>query len=101
MRRTCALALFLLIAAGVFAQSRLNIDKLDRKSLSESKKEVASAALLEGTVSDSKLSVFVMVYEPDTKAPRFYETTVDETRTDPAGGYRWRAICNFGKIGGP
>lgn len=99
MRLACAF-LSLLFAASAFAQSRLAIDKLDRKNLNEASKEVPYSALLEGTVDNPDLVVRVLVYEADSMEPRSYRATVDETRVDPSGGYRWRAVCYFGEYNG-
>jgi len=83
-----------------FAQSVLLIDKLERQDLVLAKKEVAFSALLEGTVSDLDLAVFVLVYQPGWGAWRFFPATTDGTKRDTGGGYRWRAICHFGEFDG-
>lgn len=100
MRLACVFLLSLLFAASAFAQSRIAIDKLDRKNLNEASKEVPYSALLEGTVENPDLLVRVLVYESGSIEPRSYQATVDETRVDPAGGYRWRAVCYFGEYNG-
>ena len=100
MRLACVFLLSLLFTASAVAQSQLAIDKLDRKNLNEASKEVPYSALLEGTVDNPNLLVRVLVYESGSTEPRSYRATVDETRVDPAGGYRWRAVCYFGEFEG-
>lgn len=100
MSKACGVLLALLFATNVFAQSRLTIDKLDRKDIKAVAKEVPFSTLLEGTVDDPDLAVYVMVYEPAIKAWRSYRATVNSHKPDPAGGYRWRAICHFGEFDG-
>jgi hypothetical protein len=100
MRLACVFLLSLLFAANTFAQSGVAIDKVDRKNLNEGAKEVPYSALLEGTVANPDLAVRVIVYEPGSTESRSYQATVDETRVDRAGGYRWRAVCYFGEFNG-
>jgi hypothetical protein len=100
MRLACVFLFSLLFTANAFAQSRLAIDKLDRKSINEASKEIPYSALLEGTVDNPDLMVRVLVYESGSTEPRSFPATVDETRIDPAGGYRWRAVCYFGEYSG-
>ncbi len=50
MRLACVFLLLQLLATGAFAQSRLAIDKLDRKNLNVASKEVPYSVLLEGTI---------------------------------------------------
>ena len=100
MRLACGILSALLLAATVFPQSRLTIDRLNRQDIQAIPKEVSYSTLLEGTVDDPRLAVYVLVYEPGIGGWKTYPATVDETRIDEAGGYRWRAICHFGEYGG-
>jgi hypothetical protein len=101
MRLACKLLLLLLVATNLLqAQSNLTIDKLDHQGISTSALQVAFSALLEGTVSDPTLAVHVLVYESSINGWKSYPATVDGTRIDAAGGYRWRAICRFGEYHG-
>jgi hypothetical protein len=100
MRLACVFLLSLLLLSSSFAQSQLAIDKVDRKSLNEAAKEVPYSALLEGTVGNPDLLVRVLVNESGSSEPHSFQATVDETRIDEAGGYRWRAVCYFGEYNG-
>jgi hypothetical protein len=100
MRLACSLILSLLFAATGFAQSRLTIDTLGRKEIKTAVKESSFSKLLEGTVDDSDLLVFVQVYEPDLKEWRSYRATVEITKSEKTGGYPWHAICHFGGYDG-
>jgi hypothetical protein len=100
MRKQCICLLSLFLAATVFAQPRLTIDKLDREDIAAIAKEVSFSTLLEGTIENPDLAVYVLVREPNGNDWRSYPATVDGTRVDPAGGYRWRAICHFGGYDG-
>jgi hypothetical protein len=100
MRLACVFLLSLLLLSSSFAQSQLAIDKVDRKGLNEAAKEVPYSALLEGTVGNPDLMVRVLVNESGSTDPRSFRATVDETRVDEAGGYRWRAVCYFGEYYG-
>ena len=99
MRLACRFLLAVLLATNAFAQSRLSIDKLDDKDIIKAVKEVAFSTMLEGTVDDPKLAVYVLVHSPGG-AWRSFPAVVEGTRVDPAGGYRWRAICQFGDYDG-
>jgi hypothetical protein len=100
MRLACGFLLLLICAASAAAQSRITIDKMHRKDINAAVKEVSYSTLLEGTVDDPDLAVYVMVYESRIKAWRSYRATVINQVLDSAGGYRWRAICNFGEFDG-
>ncbi len=100
MRLACGVLSALLLAATVFPQSRLTIDRLNRQDIQTIAQEVSYSTLLEGTVEDPGLAVYVLVYEPGIGGWKTYPATVDETHVDEAGGYRWRAICHFGEYGG-
>lgn len=88
----------LLLPASVFGQS-ITIDKLDKHDLAQAKKEVAFSTLLEGTVNDPNLQVFVFAYQPHLKAWRIFPATV-AVKPETKDQYRWRAICQFGKLNG-
>ncbi len=97
------LALFffpaLLFPSGAPAATVLTIDKLERAEIAEAAKEVSFSAFLEGTVADPELQVFVFVHQPRLGGWRIFPATVD-TDHDRSGGYRWRAICQFGELSG-
>ena len=104
-RRVCLLAAVSLVFSfhlfpQAFAQSVLLIDKLERQDLLLAKKEVAFSALLEGTVSDPDLAVFVLVHQPRLGGWRIFPATTDGRNRETNGGYRWRAICHFGEFDG-
>src|SRR5256885_10408602 len=82
------------------AQSVLLIDKLERQDLLLAKKDVGFSALLEGTVSDPDLAVFVLVHQPRLGGWRIFPATTDGRNRETNGGYRWRAICHFGEFDG-
>jgi hypothetical protein len=46
------------------------------------------------------LAVYVLVYSEGAVNPHAFAAVVDEAHADPAGGYRWRAICRFGEMKG-
>jgi len=99
MGKVCALIpLFLLLAMNAFAQS-LTIDKLERNPIAQASKDVAFSALVEGTVSDPQLQVFVFVFQPQLGGWRPYLATTDYI-PEGNGQYRWRAICQFGELNG-
>lgn len=99
MRKVCGLLpLFTLAAAGAFAQS-LQIDKIEKQSVAQAKKEVGFSALLEGTVADPSLEVFVFVYQPGLKGWTAFPATTDY-KPEGSARYRWRAICHFGQLDG-
>ncbi len=99
MRKVCAfLPVFLLLAASVQGQS-LAIDKLDRTTLSQASKEVEFSALLEGTIDDPDLEVFVFVHQPHLNRWRAFPATTDYA-AETKGRYRWRAIIQFGELDG-
>jgi hypothetical protein len=100
MRLACCLILSLFFAASTFAQSRLTIDKLDRKEIKTAAKEGAHSQLLEGTVDDPDLLVFVQVFEPDMNKWRSYRATVERIKSEETGAYQWHAICHFGGYDG-
>ena len=99
MRRIFALVLLCMLPAGSFAQSSLTIDKLERTSLAQSKNEVAFSALLEGTIGDPNLEVFVFVHQPRVNRWRPFPATTD-FKPEASGRYRWRALCLFGELNG-
>jgi len=88
-----------LLPANAFPQSQLAIDKFDRKSINQAAKEVGFSTLLEGTVGDPELSVFVLVSQPHIQDWRVFPAAVDRT-AEGAGRYRWRAVCNLGELDG-
>jgi len=99
MPKICGLLLlFIFTAAGVRAQS-LNIDKLEKQNIGQAKKEVGFSTLLEGTVSDPNLEVFVFVHQPHLQTWRAFPATTD-FKPEAKGQYRWRAICQFGELNG-
>ncbi len=99
MGKVCAcVPLFLILAASGYAQS-LTIDKLERKPVSQATKEVGFSALVEGTVSDPELEVFVFVLQPHLGGWRLFPATTDH-RPESKDRYRWRAICQFGELDG-
>lgn len=100
MRIACGFLFSILIAANALAQPGLAINKVDRQDLKASVQEVSYSTLLEGTVDDPNLAVYVMVYEPSIDAWRSYRATVADQERDPAGTYKWFAICHFGEIDG-
>ena len=100
MRQACGFLLLLLLAISASAQSRLTIDKMDRKGINLASKEVPYSTLLEGTVDSPDLAVFVMVYESRIKAWRSYRATVLDQAPDSTGSYRWNVICHFGEFDG-
>ena len=55
MRIACGILSALLLAATVFPQSRLTIDRLNRQDIQAIPKEVSYSTLLEGTVDDPDL----------------------------------------------
>ena len=83
-----------------FAQSGLAIDKLEGNGIRQAVKEVGFSALLEGTVADASLAVFVFAYQPRLNAWRAFPATTD-SRPGSDGKYSWRAICQFGELDGP
>src|SRR5881628_2506556 len=105
-RRVClgaALPIIFCLAyfsAEAFAQSGLVIDKLEGNGIQQAVKEVGFSALLEGTVADANLAVFVFAYQPGLNAWRTFPATTD-SRPGSDGKYRWRAICQFGEVDGP
>ena len=60
MRIACSFLFSLLFAANVVAQSHLTIDKVDREEINASVQEIAFSAVLEGTIDDLNLAVFVI-----------------------------------------
>jgi len=86
----------LLFGSNVLAQSSLQIDKLQRKSIQDAGTEIGYSSVVEGTVSDPAVTVYVFVYQPYLKAWRAFPASIQEQ----AGGYRWRALCHFGKADG-
>ena len=56
------------LSAEAFAQSGLAIDKLEGNGIQQAVKEVGFSALLEGTVADASLAVFVFAYQPRLNA---------------------------------
>ena len=103
-KRVLLSALLLLVfnlapAPAVFAQTGIAIDKLEGENILLSKKEVGFSATLEGTISDPELLVHVLVYQPRLKAYRIFPAVTD-TRAEPDGKYRWRALCHFGELSG-
>jgi hypothetical protein len=100
MRIAATALLSLLFAVNALAKSSLIIDKVNRKDVTTASKEMPFSALIEGTVSDPTLAVFVMVHDPKIQAWRAFQAIIDDTRADLAGGYRWRAICQFGEFHG-
>lgn len=99
MRTIPALALLCIFSVHSQAQSRLTIDKLERADVAAAAKEVPFSSLLEGTVADPDLEVVVFVFQPHLKGWKPFVATVD-TRSEGKGVYRWRAICQFGELGG-
>ena len=87
-----------LLPASLLAQS-LNIDKLEKQNIGQAKMEVGFSTLLEGTVSDPNLEVFVFVHQPHLNAWRAFPA-VTEFKPEAPGRYRWRAICHFGELNG-
>jgi hypothetical protein len=100
MRIACSFLMSLLFAVGALAQSRLTINKIDCKDITEAAKEVPFSALVEGTVDDPDLLVYILVHEPRLNAWRSYRATVENYEADEAGKYRWNAICQFGEMDG-
>jgi hypothetical protein len=100
VRLLFGILLSILVSSWAFGQPGLTIDKLDKKSINEAAKEVAYSALLEGTIGDPNQEIWVNVSESGSSSPRSFKATIDETRRDEAGGYRWRAICYFGEFNG-
>ena len=99
MRGASLLFLFLILPLAGFGQSSIMIDKLDRTSISQATKEVGFSSLLEGTVPDPNLEVYVLVKGPNDTGWRLFPATTD-FRPEAPGRYRWRAICLFGKLHG-
>jgi hypothetical protein len=98
MKRIFVFSLFLLFCSAAFAQSVLNISKLEKKDIAQANTNVGLSALLEGDVASRDAVVYVMVYEPHLKAHRFFPAAVDQ---EPQNGkYHWRAICRFGEHDG-
>jgi hypothetical protein len=100
MRTACAFLLCLLLSTSGLAQSALTIDKLKRKDINTEAKEVAYSTLIEGTVNDPDLAVYVLVHEPRINAWRSYRASVDRRNSAASGPYRWGAICHFGEFDG-
>lgn len=98
MTKVCPLIVFLFLSTSLFAQT-LNIDKLERTAVGQATKDVRFSTLLEGTVSDPNLDVFVFVYEASLKGWRAFPATTDFKAETP-GRYRWRAIVQFGQLNG-
>ena len=99
MNKILPLVFLCILSANVFAQSSLTIDKLERSAITQAKKEVAFSALLEGTIADPDLEVFVFVHQPQLNRWRPFPATTD-IKPEPNGQYRWRAICLFGELNG-
>lgn len=99
MGKVSSLVLCIFFATSAFAQSVVSIDKLDKTSLAQAKKEVGFSTLIEGAVADPELTVFVMVRQPQLKTWRLFPAVVSEERGSD-GKYRWRAICQFGELDG-
>jgi hypothetical protein len=99
MYRIFMLVILTLCCNGALAQSSLRIDKLERKSLKEASREVGFSTLIEGTVDDPNKEVFVFVYQPHLGGWLPFHANVD-TNPEMKGQYRWRAICQFGELGG-
>jgi len=100
MRIACSFLFMLLFAANVPAQSGLTIDKVNRGEIKAAVQEVAFSSVLEGTVDDPNLAVYVMVQDPAAKSWRSHRATVAVQNPDAAGRYKWYAICHFGKLDG-
>jgi hypothetical protein len=100
MRTACAFLLCLLLSTSGLAQSALTIDKLNRKDVNATAKETAYSSLIEGTIEDPDLTVYVQVLDPRNSAWRSYKAIVDKIKPDPDGRYRWRALCHFGEYDG-
>jgi len=81
------------------AQSALTIDKLERQGIAKAAKEVGFSSLLEGTVSDPDLVVFILVRQAQSKGWRVFPATTERS-PESKGRYRWRAICHFGDLDG-
>jgi len=96
------LPFLLLFAATAVAQNGLTIDKVGKEPVrpGDSAKEVAFTAIIEGVVADPNLSVYVLVQSPGAARERAFAATVDSSRPEPSGGYRWRAVCQFGELMG-
>lgn len=89
----------LLAAASAAAQSTLTIDKLERQGFAQTSRQVGFSNLLEGTVSDPDLVVFVLVRRAQSKGWRVFPATT-ERLPESTGRYRWRAICHLGELDG-
>lgn len=96
------LPFLLLFATTAPAQSELTIDKIGKDAVRPGGgvKTVAFTAMVEGVVADPNLSVYVLVKSPGAADERAFAAAVDGSRPDPAGGYRWRAVCQFGELMG-
>jgi hypothetical protein len=65
MRLAFRFLIVLFIAVCAFGQPRVTIDKMDDKDISKASKEASFSSLLEGTVDDPNLVVYVLVSYPN------------------------------------
>ena len=100
MRIACSFLLSLFLAVNVLAQSALTINKVNRKELTATAPEVAFSTVLEGTIDDPTLAVYLIVRESGNNAWRSYPATVADQKPEPSGKYKWYAICQFGEVDG-
>jgi len=87
---------FLLFGSIALAQSSLRIDKLEKKDLDQAGTEVGFSTVVEGTVNDPTLAVYVLVYQPHLKGWRLFPAAI----RDEGGSHRWRTLCRFGEFDG-
>ncbi len=99
MKTIHALLVFCLVSANAFAGAGLKIDKIEKADVAKASRNVAFSTLLEGTIDDPDLEVFVLVYQPHLKGWRAFPATT-EFRPEARSQYRWYAICQFGELDG-
>lgn len=97
MKNTCGFLLSLLLSTSAFAQSGLTIDKLERAGITKEVTEVGFSTVLEGTVDNPNLAVYVTTFQPRLNGWRLFPAV---TTRGSDGRYYWRAICQFGELGG-
>jgi hypothetical protein len=96
MGKVSNLVLFLLFATSAFAQSIVSIDKLEKTSLAQAKKEVGFSTTIEGSVDNPNLTVLVLVKDPKVGLWKPFPAAVYSENAS-GGKYRWSAICQFGE----
>jgi hypothetical protein len=96
MKKMCVFCMSLFFCSVCLGQSVVSIDTLDKTDIAKAKAEVGFSAMMEGSVDDPSLVIYVMVYQPYLKAWRLFPASIH----GEGGKYRWSALCHFGKSTG-